>query len=128
FVHAGYDGLSQRPAPLANNLPDPVAVAAAAVPIETVPSAPIGRSVAAMQANRRVDDPGPEIIVRRRDDGDAPAAPKGEISGATAPRRSGDITLNFAGADIRDVAASVLGDMMKLNYVIDPEVKGPINF
>src|SRR6185436_4893127 len=41
---------------------------------------------------------------------------------------SGDVTLNFAGAEIRDVVAEVLGEALKLNYVIDPEVTGPVTF
>lgn len=118
--------MSQRAERLVND-PGGLLPSAAAVPVETAPLAGPGRTVAAMPANRALDDPGPEIIVRRRDDADQ-AAPKGEVAGATAPHRPGDITLNFAGADIRDVAASVLGDMLKLNYVIDPEIKGPINF
>lgn len=124
---AGCDAVSQRAERLASNAPGPVTVSAVDAPIETAPLAAKERNVASMQANRPIDDPGPEIIVRRRDDSDTPPAPKGEVSGATT-HRAGDITLNFAGADIRDVAASVLGDMLKLNYVIDPEVKGPINF
>ena len=39
-----------------------------------------------------------------------------------------DVTLNFAGADIRDVINAVLGETLKLNYVIDPEVTGPVTF
>jgi len=119
--------MSQRAERVVNDPGGPLPSAAAAAPVETAPLAGPGRTVAAISANRAIDDPGPEIVVRRRDDADQ-AAPKGEVSGATAPHRPGDITLNFAGADIRDVAASVLGDMLKLNYVIDPEVKGPINF
>jgi len=41
---------------------------------------------------------------------------------------AGDVTLNFAGADIRDVIAEVVGRTMHLNYVIDPDVTGPVNF
>src|SRR4029077_2084463 len=39
-----------------------------------------------------------------------------------------DLTLNFSGADIRDVINAVLGETLKLNYVIDPEVAGPVTF
>jgi general secretion pathway protein D len=39
-----------------------------------------------------------------------------------------DVTLNFSGADIRDVINAVLGETLKLNYVIDPEVSGPVTF
>jgi len=47
---------------------------------------------------------------------------------APAPEPAGDITLNFAGADIRDVLSTVLGQTLKLNYVVDPEVTGPVTF
>src|SRR5262249_29769247 len=54
----------------------------------------------------------------------APPAPRG---GATAAK-GGDVTLNFAGADVRDVVAEILGETLRLNYVIDPEVSGPVTF
>lgn len=38
----------------------------------------------------------------------------------------GDVTLNFADADIREVARSILGDILKVNYLIDPAVQGTI--
>lgn len=63
------------------------------------------------------------IVVR----GDEPRA-----SGGSSPAASGsapaDVTLNFSGADIRDVINAVLGETLKLNYVIDPEVSGPVTF
>ena len=37
-----------------------------------------------------------------------------------------DITLNFANADIRQVASEVLGDALGLTYVVDPRVQGTI--
>src|ERR1700730_707464 len=39
----------------------------------------------------------------------------------------GDITLNFLNADVRDVAKAILGDYLKLNYVIDSAVQGTIS-
>lgn len=38
----------------------------------------------------------------------------------------GDVTLNFAGADIRDVAHLVLGNTLGLNYTVDPTVQGTV--
>lgn len=128
LASVGCDGVSQRAERIANDISAPLPAPAAEALVDTAPLAGPGRTVAAMPANRPLDDPGPEIVVRRRDDPERASAAKDEVSGATAPRRPGDITLNFAGADVRDVAASVLGDMLKLNYVIDPDVKGPINF
>lgn len=37
---------------------------------------------------------------------------------------AGDITLDFADADVRDVIRSVLGEILKVPYVIDPLVNG----
>jgi general secretion pathway protein D len=37
---------------------------------------------------------------------------------------SGDITLNFVNADIREVVDTVLGKTLKLSFVIDPRVQG----
>jgi general secretion pathway protein D len=38
----------------------------------------------------------------------------------------GDITLNFADADLREVVKVVLGNMLNLNFVIDPNVAGKV--
>ena len=66
------------------------------------------------------------MIVR----GAAPAAPASSAAPAAAQagQEAADVTLNFAGADIRDVIGSVLGGTLKLNYVVDPEVVGPVTF
>jgi general secretion pathway protein D len=39
---------------------------------------------------------------------------------------AGAITMNFVNADIREVVRTVLADALKLNYLIDPDVKGTI--
>jgi general secretion pathway protein D len=67
----------------------------------------------------------------------APARPAAEIirgSGrfVSTPKAhaevtsEGDITLNFADADIREVAKVILGDILQQNYVVDPAVQGTI--
>lgn len=49
-----------------------------------------------------------------------------------APARSvetdqaGDVTLNFSRADLPDVVRAILGDALKLNYVLDPKVQGTV--
>jgi general secretion pathway protein D len=48
-------------------------------------------------------------------------------SGA-AGASGGDISLNFAETDIRTVIAQILGDMLHVNYVIDPSVHGTATF
>ena len=41
-----------------------------------------------------------------------------------APGQAGDITLNFVDTDIREIARTILGTTLKLNYTIDPNVHG----
>ncbi len=36
----------------------------------------------------------------------------------------GDVTLNFDGTDIREVVKVILGDLLKVNYVLHPAVQG----
>jgi general secretion pathway protein D len=48
-------------------------------------------------------------------------------SGGTRPAqvtRSGDVMLNFADTDIREVVRQILGDILQVNYAIDPAVHG----
>jgi general secretion pathway protein D len=45
---------------------------------------------------------------------------------ATEVTADGDITMNFARAEIQDVARAVLGEALKLNYAVDPRVQGQI--
>jgi general secretion pathway protein D len=46
-----------------------------------------------------------------------------------APARgthAGDVTLDFTDADIQDVLRAILGDMLKVPYVVDPAVTGKV--
>lgn len=46
---------------------------------------------------------------------------------SSAPAGAGqEITLNFEGAEIREVVKVVLGDVLKESYILDPRVKGSI--
>jgi len=38
----------------------------------------------------------------------------------------GDVTLNFDGTDVREVVKVVLGDLLGVNYVLDPAVQGSV--
>jgi general secretion pathway protein D len=38
----------------------------------------------------------------------------------------GDIVLNFEESDIRDVVKTILGDMLNVNYTVDPSVSGTV--
>lgn len=40
--------------------------------------------------------------------------------------KSGDVSLNFVGASVQEFVRSVLGQTLKLNFTIDPAVKGTI--
>ena len=39
---------------------------------------------------------------------------------------TGEVTLNFVNADIREVVRSILGDTLNANYLIDPKVQGTV--
>ncbi|MCP4304378.1 MAG: type II secretion system secretin GspD [bacterium] len=39
---------------------------------------------------------------------------------------TGDIVLNFVDTDLTEVAKVILADMMKVNYVVDPQVQGKV--
>ena len=51
---------------------------------------------------------------------------KAAARGAVSVTPTGDITLNFADADIREVVRSVLGDTLGANYVLSPKVQGKV--
>jgi len=87
-------------------------------PVELGP----GRAVASFRG--AVRNPTPSVVVR----GLETPPPGANQLAAAPPAEPADITLNFSGADIRDVVNSVLGETLKLNYVIDPDVTGPVTF
>src|SRR4029077_10632192 len=51
-------------------------------------------------------------------EGDAPI-----LSPAGGPG-GGDVSLDFADTDIREVVAQILGQILKVNYTIDPSIRG----
>jgi general secretion pathway protein D len=65
---------------------------------------------------------------------DRSAAPKPQIAdgraatvapiGTAQQTKGGDVMLNFVDTDIREVARQVLGDILQVNYAIDPSVRG----
>ena len=86
---------------------------------------PPGRAVATMPAGRAGAAAIQPIVVRGSDSPITAGTQTPSAGGAGSPA---DLTLNFSGADIRDVVNAVLGETLKLNYVIDPEVQGPVTF
>jgi general secretion pathway protein D len=99
----------------------PIFAPSDAMPPQPAPPVP-GHAVATMPRSRQGSGLTQPIVVRGQD------APGPLASTSDPGGKPGDITLNFAGADIRDVINSVLGETLKLNYVIDPEVAGPVTF
>jgi general secretion pathway protein D len=117
------NGLSEpakEPVPqIGGSPPEPVT----AVPMDLRgPSGP----VAAIRTDRPREPAIAPIVVYGRDQPTTPPLPAQTVAANTG--KPGDVTLNFAGAEIRDVVAEVLGQALKLNYVIDPEVTGPVTF
>lgn len=76
--------------------------------------APTPPAASAESPNARIYEGSGDFV----DTGQPPAQKRAE--------RMGDITLDFSDADVRDVVRSVLGDLLKLPYVIDPQVNGHI--
>ncbi|HEV2187023.1 MAG TPA: type II secretion system protein GspD, partial [Stellaceae bacterium] len=50
------------------------------------------------------------------------------VTPASNPGQVGEVTLNFVDTDIREVARTILGTTLKLNYTIDPNVHGTATF
>jgi general secretion pathway protein D len=46
--------------------------------------------------------------------------------GVTQPTEAGDVMLNFADTDIKEVIRQILGDILHVNYVVDPAVAGTV--
>ena len=46
------------------------------------------------------------------------------LPGSATTSEAGDISLDFADTDIREVATQILGNILKVNYTIDPAVHG----
>lgn len=53
-------------------------------------------------------------------------APTPPSTGGAVQTPAGDITLNFVNADVREVLPRVLGDVLHLNYTIDPKVQATV--
>jgi general secretion pathway protein D len=82
-----------------------------------------GHTLTVLPQNEKEGTASP-VVVRRP----PLALPQEAGTSQAASAAPGDITLNFSGADIRDVLSTVLGQTLKLNYVVDPEVTGPVTF
>jgi len=56
-----------------------------------------------------------------------PAAQPGPPSSRPAAKR-GEVSFNFDDADVFSVIQTIFGGVLKVNYIIDPKVKGRVNF
>jgi len=100
-------------------------------------------SLAALSGCARDETPQPQPLsgpvalhgAGARVDGGLPnAAPRGGLvsygrstvgaPGSVGETGGGDVTLNFAATDIRAVVNEILGDILHVNYAIDPNVQG----
>jgi general secretion pathway protein D len=117
---AGCDALQGAPPP------NPVDTGDSGAPARLL-TGDSGRSVARLPSGVPAAHYARPIVVRGRDT-PVPSGPSGGPTAAGLTTQDGDVMLNFAGADIRDVVATILGETLKINYVIDPEVSGPVTF
>jgi general secretion pathway protein D len=62
----------------------------------------------------------------RRGTGELIATPLGEVSAPEQARGAGDITVNFENTDLREVVKLILGDILKVNYLIAEGVSGSV--
>jgi general secretion pathway protein D len=52
--------------------------------------------------------------------------PETRIASQSASVRGEGVEINFDGADVQTVAKTLLGDVLKLNFVVDPRVQGSV--
>lgn len=57
----------------------------------------------------------------------APVQPKPVLPKQPVKKKS-DVSFNFDDADVFSVIQTIFGDVLRVNYVIDPQVKGRVNF
>jgi len=55
-------------------------------------------------------------------------APKPSVYGQAAPGSGGKVTLNFDDADIYTVIQTIFGEILQVNYAVDPKIKGRVTF
>lgn len=95
-------------------------------PLEASFPAPEGRASAGEPPAVVIEDTGreagPKTEIFPAEAGQAPPLPRPAASGGAR----GDVTLDFADADIKDVARAVLGDILKVSFMVDPQVQGRV--
>ena len=81
-------------------------------------SQPIAVSARTQRNRPRIDE-----VYPARYTGDEPGKLSSRRKG---PSSEGNISLDFKDADIREVIRTILGDLLKFNYLIDPKVTGTV--
>jgi general secretion pathway protein D len=98
---------------------------------DVAPAGPRALTSGSMPADQRglqeVDRPktaGPKVKIGNAQLVQAPGAP--ERVATFSAEGDGDVTLNFVNANVREVVDAVLGQILHLNYTIDPKVQATI--
>ena len=55
-----------------------------------------------------------------------PASPRVAVASIGAIPRGSSVDINFEDADVHSVAKSLLGDVLELNYLVDPRIQGAV--
>lgn len=96
--------------------PTPVQAPAATMPEKTV-APPSVQPTVAPAAQPELPPAQPNVF----------ATPPPVTQHVTAAKR-GDVSFNFDDADVYSVIQTIFGDVLRVNYIIDPRVKGRVNF
>jgi general secretion pathway protein D len=91
----------------------------------SVPDAPDQSAVAEEQQKPEIKNPAPNI------EGATPASSAGvqmPTPRTASPQTAGMVTLNFDDADIYSVLQTIFGEVLRVNYIVDPRVKGRVTF
>jgi len=94
-------------------------------PTEPQPIAPNAAVAAPEVANTPPTVPAPKPQIFSGRGAVVNAAPQPAAAGGTQAQ-PGDVTLNFVDTDVREVLPRVLGDVLHLNFTIDPKVQGTV--
>jgi type II secretory pathway component GspD/PulD (secretin) len=89
----------------------------------------LAQQVAPAEPQEQTAVPGRRSVKRAASVPHQPAQPEGPPAQiAPASVRGGMVTLNFDDADVYSVIQTVFGDVLRVNYIVDPRVKGRVTF
>jgi len=74
-----------------------------------------------------VKPPAPQSPMTQPQNGQQPVRPQPATPTRPVPSR-GSISLNFDDADVYQVIQTIFGDVLRVNYIVDPRVKGRVTF